>query len=166
LPITFHPLTPADAREVCGWRYPGLYDVYSLGPDDLPDLLRPEWRYHTAWEGGALVGLFCAGADAQVPGGLYLEGEPRVLDLGYSLNPALLGQGRGHAFVRAVSDFADERWRPARLRATVAAFNRRSLRILEGLGFQESHRFRRPSDRQRFIQLEKPRDLSNSLSTS
>jgi hypothetical protein len=48
-----------------------------------------------------------------------------------------------------------ERFSPAVFRVTIAAFNERSRRVFEGLGFAETRRFERRSDGLAFVQLER-----------
>ena len=57
---------------------------------------------------GDLVGYCCYGLDAQVPGGEYLINMPAVLDIGVGMKPNLTGAGRGHDFVSAILEYANE----------------------------------------------------------
>ncbi|MDQ2672203.1 MAG: GNAT family N-acetyltransferase, partial [Actinomycetota bacterium] len=74
---------------------------------------------------------FCFGEDAQVASGkrfgLY-EAEP-ALDVGLGMRPDLTGRGLGEEFVYAGLRFARETYSPPAFRLTVAAFNRRAIRV-------------------------------------
>jgi RimJ/RimL family protein N-acetyltransferase len=78
-----------------------------------------------------------------VPGGAYADD---AVDVGGGLRPELVGQGLGRAFLDAIAAAAGRRFAGRALRATVAAFNRRALKLVTGAGFVEVERFRRPDD--------------------
>lgn len=97
--------------------------------------MNPRFRYHAVhYECGELVGYFCFGEDARVPAGagLYANGP---LDVGFGMRPDLVGRGLGQEFVEAGLEFAFEVYSPESFRMTVAAFNRRAVRVYEDLGF-------------------------------
>jgi len=133
----FAPMTEAEACAVLHWRYPAVDILYSPDPsrfeEDLAALLRPDYHYHAAHNpAGDLVGFCCFGEDAQVPGGDY--GLP-ALDVGLGLHPDLIGTGLSHSFLAAIIAFGAKKFAPEFFRATVAAINRRSLRLFERAGF-------------------------------
>lgn len=159
--FAFAPMTEPDARAVVAWRYEGPYVLYNTDPAQFDEtrraLLEPRNRYYavrTAEDG--LVGTFCFGPDAQVPGGDYDDAD--ALDIGLGLRPDLTGRGLGGAFLLAGLAFARERLvpTPTRFRLTVAAFNRRAIRVYERAGFRPTHRFVRPSDGREFLQMVGP----------
>ncbi len=138
--------TEADARELLGWQYPAPYDIYNADPltvdRDSANLLDPANRYYVATdEQGMLAGFCCYGVDARVAGGDY--GDPDLLDVGLGLRPELTGHGRGAVFFNAVLAFGREHLGAQRYRLTVAAFNRRAIRIYERAGFRAVAQFRR-----------------------
>jgi RimJ/RimL family protein N-acetyltransferase len=142
------PLAERDADEILTWSYSGELAVYSFASDspaerdaERRDLLDPANAYHAVRDdGGELVGFCCFGPDARVPGGDYRES---ALDLGLGLRPDLVGQGLGTPFVQAILEFARREWSPPRFRLTVAAFNRRAMRVYERAGFEPVARFYR-----------------------
>ncbi len=138
-------VTVEDAHDFASWRYGGEYAVYDADAEDWERFLDPIWAYRSLRdESGAAVGYCCFGADARVPGGRY-EGD--AVDLGGGLRPELTGAGRGDEFLAAVMGEAERMSPGARLRVTIAAFNRRALRMVEKAGFVEVERFTGPDDR-------------------
>jgi len=133
----FQPMDEASAREIAGWRYPPPYDFYNCPEDGVETevlcLLNPDHLYHTVWDrGGELVGLAGFGADCRVPGGDY---GADALDVGGGLRPDRCGRGMGAGFWKAALEVARRHFAPAAFRVTVAAFNKRALRVWERLGF-------------------------------
>ncbi len=157
------PITPKDAQEISTWIYDPPYDLYSMSSAFIPGLLRAEYRYHVVRdEEKNLVGYCCFGKDARVPGGDYTSGEPQVLDLGIGLRPDLTGRGFGKDFVEEILTFAHQAFQPSTFRVTIAAFNQRSLKTFQGLGFKETHLFTRDLVKIKFVQLERP--VGNGIS--
>lgn len=142
----FRPPTAADAREVLGWRYAAPYEIYNADPlnehGDSANLRDPATRYFVATDGtGAVVGFCCYGADARVAGGDYRDSD--ALDIGLGLRPDLTGHGQGRAFLDAALAFGREHLGARCYRLTVAAFNKRAIRVYERAGFRAIERFRR-----------------------
>lgn len=150
------PLTPENARRMINWHYDPPYDYYDLAPDHLLGLLNPDYRYHQVLSrSGEMFGYCCFGEDARVPGGVYSEGEPRVLDIGLGLKPEHTGQGSGKDFMTAVLSFVRDTYRPEVYRVTVADFNQRSLKTFQSLGFSICDHFTRDLAEVKFTQLER-----------
>jgi RimJ/RimL family protein N-acetyltransferase len=105
---------------------------------------------------GDLIGYCCFGSDARVPGGDYSQTEPEVLDIGVGLRPDLTGRGLGREFVKTILDFANLCFQPAYFRVAVAAFNQRSRKTFQKLGFVVQDRFKKEPGEIEFIQLVKP----------
>ena len=155
--FTFKPISQADVWAFAAWRYQPPYDVYNEPPpeegaaDYLAYFLEPDYHFHAVYdERDELVAVCSFGPDGQVPGGDYrAEG----LDIGLGVRPDLTGQGRGAEFVRATVDFALTTFRPALLRVTIAAFNRRACRVWQRAGFKQSQTFRRAEDEMEFVIL-------------
>ena len=147
-PVTFQPLTAADARAVLGWRYAAPYDRYNLAGDaaalvaGVAALTDPANAYSAAHNlAGEVVGFCCFGADARVLGGDYADTD--ALDVGLGLRPDHTGRGLGAAYVTQVLAFGRSVYAPVRFRLTVAAFNARALAVYGRCGFHEHSRFRK-----------------------
>ncbi len=140
--VTLRPLTDAEAEAIVGWRYDPPYDVYGTSeadPDTVRSLVLPENAYYAILRDGDLVGFCCFGHEAQVPGGDYRED---ALDVGIGLRPDLTGQGLGGQVLAAVLDIGRQTFGAGHFRATIAAWNRRSIRTFEKLGFKQTATFR------------------------
>jgi [ribosomal protein S18]-alanine N-acetyltransferase len=137
-------ITPSDGRAISCWRYEEPYSNYDGDPTSVDAILQPRLSYHSVYdESGDLAGYFCFGEDAQVASvkrlGLY-EADP-ALDVGLGMRPDLTGRGLGEEFVHAGLRFARETYSPPAFRLTVAAFNRRAIRVYERAGFETVERF-------------------------
>jgi RimJ/RimL family protein N-acetyltransferase len=150
--ITFRPLTREQAEEVVSWRYPAPYGLYNVPAERISDtveaMLRVDLHYYAVSRGeGGMIAFRCFGPDAQVDGGDY---SVDALDMGGGLRPDLTGRGLGRTILGAAIDFAIGRFRPNRLRTTVASFNVRALTVCEDLGYVVESEFERPSDQRQF----------------
>src|ERR1051325_906064 len=139
--LSFRPFTEPDALTMVRWRYAEPYAAYDLDPwnrDVLTALLRPENQYHAILREGELIGFFCLGEDARVPGWSY---DDSALDLGVGFRPELTGAGQGHAYMAAVLAHLRDCYPDSALRATIAAWNQRAIRLATRAGFHEIARF-------------------------
>lgn len=144
----FRPMTVAAARQIVRWQYPPPYDVYNLvlETDDwatraaaVSYLCDPDYRFYTMLLPGDDLAGFCSFSDdGQVDGGDYSQ---PALDIGMGVRPDLTGQGWGVCFAEAAAVFAQQTFRPRRLRVTIAAFNQRAQRVWRKLGFVPAQRF-------------------------
>ena len=139
--LSFRRFTEQDALMVARWQYPEPYAAYDLEPSNrevLGALLRPENQYHAILSEGEVVGFFRFGEDARVPGWSY---DDSALDLGMGLRPDLTGAGNGLLYFQRVLVQVSQRHPGTTLRATVAAWNRRAIRVATQAGFHEVARF-------------------------
>ncbi|WP_179068851.1 GNAT family N-acetyltransferase [Nostoc sp. C052] len=67
--------------------------------------------------------------------------------------PDLTGQGKGAEYANAMLEFADSLFQPKAFRVTIAAFNKRAIRVWQKLGFKHQRSFERSSDGMQFIVL-------------
>jgi [ribosomal protein S18]-alanine N-acetyltransferase len=130
--VTVRDLTPADEASVISWRYDGPWSIYDW---HAADVLSAENDYHAIVERATdrFLGYVCLGAEARVPG---LAEEAGVLDVGIGLDPAIVGQGRGHSIALALLGWIEEYSEASELRAVIQAWNQRSVRLCQGLGFR------------------------------
>lgn len=146
---TFRRMTPAEAREVYGWRYEGRYSFYDMArnPEDFGEMVNPEARerYYSAFgPDGALVGFFS-----------FIDEGGEELTVGLGLRPDLTGRGFGEGFVRAGLRFGRETLGAEGFRLSVATFNRRAIRVYEKVGFRAENEFVQSSggEEQEFLRM-------------
>lgn len=151
---TFVPLRWRDALAAGRWHYPGEYAYYDFGllgmlgialAEQLLRLIGRGVYYSVLDERHRLVGLFT------------FERAGEVVTIGLGLRPDLTGRGLGLAFVEAGLAFARARFRPARFRLDVAAFNQRAYKVYERAGFRAVRTFERATRGQRYAYVEMAR---------
>ena len=146
LQLTIEPMDERSARTICGWRYPGEYAYYDVvggaSPENLADMLDGS-QYTVTDATGVLIAFLAFGDVAQVPGGVAqgLYGDTDLLDFGIGLRPDLTGRGLGLAVVQAGLAFARAALGARGFRLSVAAFNRRAIRVYERAGFVAGETF-------------------------
>lgn len=140
--FAFKEMSKREAREIAGWKYEPPYDFYDLAkdPEDLEEILDAEKRrgYFSVTSDGELVGYFCFGCEARVPGGDY---SAEAVDVGLGMRPNLTGKGLGLEFLEAGLGFAKGRFSPAHFRLSVAKFNERAIKVYEHAGFVKTESF-------------------------
>lgn len=131
------PMDVAAARVAVCWRYPPPYDIYNVGDEPVAAAVflgsAGSGYYQLRDAAGELVAFCCFGEEARVPGGDYTV---PALDIGLGVRPDLTGRGEGMRYLGAVIEFSVAQFAPELLRLTVAAFNRRAIRLYERAGFQ------------------------------
>lgn len=131
-------ITKEEANEIASWQYEEPYELYSFSSSEetIEELLGGTY-YSCRSDEGALIGYFCFGESAQVPGGrdTNLYGGEGIVDIGLGMKPQLTGNGLGRDFLDAGIQFAEEMFQPKQLRLSVAAFNKRAIRLYENTGF-------------------------------
>jgi [ribosomal protein S18]-alanine N-acetyltransferase len=125
--------TPADAQSVAGWRHPGRWSVYDQRDGDGMTAAGG-YRAVVAADDGRLIGFYCVGGEALVPG---VEPDAEVVDLGVGMAPVYAGNGRGNAFLQAVLDDLGRQLRAKPVRALIQTWNGRSLSLARRFGFLE-----------------------------
>ncbi|MDQ0111174.1 GNAT family N-acetyltransferase [Paenibacillus harenae] len=138
--MLIQPLAHEEAKQICNWRYDGEYSFYDIAysPDTIEELTDGSYYSVTTAYGAEMIGFFCLGPHAQVPGGRLagLYGGKDVIDVGIGMRPDLVGQGRGADFLAAVTQYTIDTFQPRRLRLSVAAFNRRAIALYTKAGYR------------------------------
>jgi L-amino acid N-acyltransferase YncA len=134
------PLSVELAELITSWTYPPPYDLYNGSGGDTSSFFNPESpHYSVTDENGNLIGFLATGIECQVPGGDY---SAPAIDIGIGLHPNHTGHGLGRTILEQfIEDLVSTSDHPPLLRATIAAFNQRSLKTFFVLGFTESARF-------------------------
>ncbi|PEW07326.1 GNAT family N-acetyltransferase [Bacillus cereus] len=138
--MDIHKLTEEEASEINTWTYEEPYNLYSFsGGSEVVEELLDGTYYGYCDDKGELIGYFCFGENAQVPGGreanLY-AGED-VVDIGIGMKPALTGKGMGKTFFQAGIAFAVREFNSKMFRLSVATFNKRAIALYKNIGFQQ-----------------------------
>lgn len=152
--VTIRRFTPDEAISVASWSYPPPFDVYDGDPTHAADYLLAGDHgdgFHALVIDGEVVGFCCFGAEARVPG---QREEPGVVDVGIGIRPDLVSSGVATSLLDALVDFAVATVDATSLRAAVASFNERSLRLCRRAGFVSERRFEGPG--REFQELVRP----------
>ena len=157
LSISYRPAEKKHAREFVNWQYKPPYDVYNCPPEEIGDAVQYNIDptnnvYAMLDQNEELIGYCSYGKDAQVPGGDYNE---EALDIGLMIKPELTGQGMGATFTKEVIRNGIAKYEPKKLRVTIAAFNKRAMRIWEKNGFEQNQTFERSENRMGFVIMTK-----------
>ncbi|ALS75861.1 acetyltransferase [Planococcus rifietoensis] len=132
----FQKMTQEQAQDIAeNWRYEGDYSFYDMDadPEDLAEFLDSEKRedsYFMVFRGNEAVGFYSFG-----------QMDQETVDIGLGMKPDLTGRGQGSAFLRAGLDFAKSNYHPQEITLSVAAFNKRAIKLYENLGFKEVETF-------------------------
>lgn len=133
---TFQPMTQQQAEEIAqNWRYEGEYSFYDMtaDPEDLAEFLDPGQRqdsYFTVIQGGEVIGFYS-----------FTQMSDATIDIGLGMKPELTGNGKGLDFLKAGLEFAESAYRPDKITLSVAAFNKRAIKVYQKIGFNEVERF-------------------------
>ncbi|MWV43271.1 GNAT family N-acetyltransferase [Paenibacillus sp. HJL G12] len=136
-----------DAAEIATWRYPRPYDLYSMdgSEEDITELLNGD--YVSAWNHEEmLIGFYCTGISARVPGGYDagIYNDESLVDIGLGMKPELTGQGQGTRFMEEGIAYVKYAFPGKGIRLVVATFNKRAVRTYEKAGFKQFGVFSSP----------------------
>ncbi len=143
-------LTKEEAMEINTWTYEEPYSLYSFsGEKEVIEELLDGTYYGCCDDQGDLIGYFCFGANAQVPGGrdANLYGGEDVIDIGLGMKPALTGKGIGKEFFQVGIGFATKEFNAKMFRLSVATFNTRAITLYKNIGFKQGIIFFEPRKR-------------------
>ena len=146
-------MTPSHAADIITWRYPVPYDCYDMTAADPAFLANPASGYFALTDGPVLAGFRSFGQDGQVPGGDY---DGSALDTGGGRRPELTGKGLGREAIRTGLEFGRQQFAPAAFRVTIATFNLRARRVVQGLGFRGIGSFQATADGRSYEILIRP----------
>jgi RimJ/RimL family protein N-acetyltransferase len=110
--------------------------------------------YYAVRDGyGGLAGFYCIGASARVPAGqkLHAYDDTGLMDIGLGMAPTLCGKGLGLAFLVRGLAFLREEFSASAFRLSVAAFNRRAIRVYEKAGFIKTGSFLRKDEKGKWL---------------
>jgi [ribosomal protein S18]-alanine N-acetyltransferase len=144
--LQIKPLSKNAAIEICSWTYEPPYDFYNISTEAVNELLNGTY-FGVYNEVDELIGFYCYGLSAQVPGGNYDE---QSIDIGLGLKPKYTGNGLGYQFVRNGLNFGRDTFDNNQYRLTVAEFNGRAIKLYAKLGFVKKAQFFNDKNKQIF----------------
>ena len=129
--LSQHPLTEAEKREICAWRYDGEYAVYDLPAyEEMQEkrmgFCNPEREdnYLSRHQAGCLVGF------------TNLLEEEREIFVGIGVNPEFCGRGYGQRILREACDLSKRHAPGKPLYLEVRTWNTRAVCCYEKAGFR------------------------------
>lgn len=130
-----------DAAVIALWQYPPPYELYSMdgSEEDAAELMNGDYVSVKDAE-GRVIGFYCTGISARVPGG-YAAGiyeDDSLVDFGLGMKPELTGQGHGRRFVEEGIGYVQRTFPGKGIRLVVAAFNERAIRAYGKAGFERA----------------------------
>lgn len=136
-PIRLGILTESMAKEVCKWRYEGLYSVYNLS----------EWEVvvSNCWELASEVARNEYFVSMLLENDLIGFGRIQMFDdkvsLGIGLKPDICGKGYGQKAMQLLVKEAKRRYPNTEIGLDVRKFNERAKKCYENLGFVTERRY-------------------------
>ena len=129
--LTYRPLTEADKREICDWKYEGDYALYNLPSyeemqEQQMGFMDPasEKNYVAFLDGETLVGFVNI-----------LEEKAEVF-IGIGVNPNLCGKHYGRRMLALSYEISKTRYPSKPLYLEVRTWNARAIKCYEKAGFQ------------------------------
>lgn len=142
-------MTASFASRIAGWQYPSPYDIYNMDGTDADVSEVMGGTYRAVMSDDELVGFYCTGQAAQVPGETdVLPYRESAVDFGIGMRPDLTGRGMGASFFGFVLSELRTHFPNEDIRLTVAVFNRRAIHLYEKFGFSSEYVFRNPMGRE------------------
>ncbi|WP_202710290.1 GNAT family N-acetyltransferase [Sporosalibacterium faouarense] len=125
-------LTEKCAKEICSWKYDGIYSVYNL----------PDWEIAKTGKIGIsqykkrekeFVGVF--NEHNEICGFFRMKFDKDVI-VGLGLKPSLCGKGLGYDFMKLVIKESKKRYGDSNIRLVVRDFNERAIKCYRNCGFK------------------------------
>lgn len=138
-----------EAEQISKWVYKEPFSIYSMdGSDKCLEELLNGYYFSVSDKENNLIGYYCFGESAQVPVGnqFGVYDCKDITDVGLGIEPNLCGQGLGLDFFYNGLDFAKNNLSAKAFRLTVAAFNKRAIKVYERARFQKVSSFERISE--------------------
>jgi ribosomal-protein-alanine N-acetyltransferase len=123
-----------DSLDIATWKYDDIYSFYS---NDKTKAKR-EWALNIHTEEDAYV---IYNEDNVLIGHCSFDNEDGEVILGLQMKPEFTGQKMGHQFVEAILAFGKSKYDYDQISLYVAKFNKRAIKVYEGLGFKKIDEF-------------------------
>lgn len=127
--MEYHPLTEAEKREICTWKYEGAYAIYDSAPYEEQrrsgkGLFNPRNDLFAFRDGEKLIGYI----------NLFEDGDEVFFGIGAA--PDCCGRGYGQKMAAAALSIAKELFGDKPLHLEVRTWNARAIRCYEKAGFR------------------------------
>lgn len=146
--INIKQITNNEAKQISRWIYKDPYSIYTLDGSNscIRELLNGDY-YSAVDKENNIIGYYCFSRSAQVPSGnkYGVYDNRNFMDIGLGINPDFCGQGLGEEFLKIGLDFARSELSSKEFRLTVAAFNKRAIKVYQRVGFKKVNSFKRVS---------------------
>ena len=128
----FTIMTQEQAEKIAfTWHYENEYSFYDLEADqeDLEEFLDEEKRGNS---------VFAVLGDGELAAFLTINiDEPQTVEIGLGMRPDLTGKGEGLQFIKSVIKFVQLHFQPEKISLSVAAFNKRAIKVYRKVGFKD-----------------------------
>ncbi|MCD8510385.1 MAG: GNAT family N-acetyltransferase [Bacillus sp. (in: Bacteria)] len=164
-------LSETNALSISNWKYPAPYEIYSFSTtkEVINELLTEDYYSLEDYQTNELIGYFCLGNAARVPGGYHIGiySDDSSLDIGLGLHPDYTGKGYGNILMEHIFEFIQQNHPDyCAVQLVVASFNKRAINVYKKAGFTENTRFFSPvsNNEIEFIQMKTNlKNLGNGL---
>jgi len=121
--------------EIAKWEYEDAYAFYNHDADFKDECMDGN---HFAFfnEKDELIGYMCFGVEARIPTTERAVYSDDYLDIGLHIKPDYTGKKLGSTFIKTAYDFALATYNTNKLRATIASFNHRAIKLCINNGFE------------------------------
>ena len=126
-------LTEDQARQICCWKYKGIYSIYNY--PDWDTLIKQKW---VITQEEKRKNEFTAVIDKSnnLCGYIrFIENKDFVL-IGLGLKPSLCGQGLGNILMELLKNECKKRYGSKKIALEVRSFNKRAIKCYERAGFE------------------------------
>lgn len=154
-------MTTDQARYISTWVYAEPYSLYSMdGSEELIKELMDGSYFAVMNDEKEVVGYFCYGGSAQVPGlrkyGVY---EEEYIDIGLGMKPDLTGKKLSFDFLLTGMKFGSLKFQNEKFRLTVATCNERAIKAYEKVGFKRGQAYvnKTPNGEREFVIMKRER---------
>lgn len=127
--LEFRIPTNSDIEDILTWKYDGEYSFY----DNSIQKEKIDW----------IKGFINSGNDFSIynehnelVGNCSFYNIDENFCIGVQMRPELTGKGFGTEFARSIVNFGKEKYNLSHIDLTVAAFNKRAIKVYEKLGFK------------------------------
>ncbi len=140
-PIQLGTLNESMAKEVCKWRYQGLYSIYNLS--DWEVVVSNCWALASESERDEFFLSICKEEDLIGFGRIHCSDNKVMLGIG--LKPEVCGEGYGYKAMSLLIKEAKKRHPNTEIGLEVRRFNERAKKCYESVGFTVQRRYMKES---------------------